>query len=302
MAHLPFAVKPEFVRGCTMRCVFCGLRHQKWAEQEWQYIDIDFFALYCASLASWRPKVRMEIANRGEQTFHPHFLSLIKVARDYLPRAQILVTTNTDMVVQLGELGFVNFVQDAMRVGVNVFLLHCYTPRRLELITRLFKNYAGTFFDTPGSIQINPYPYRGPLFKAICIKDAVPKPVKESVLLHYHNQGNNANVSDNPSALQLYPNITTPAEPLRRMCPRPFREFPMWYDGSVPICCDDWADQHIIGRFPDKSLPELWSLYDPTRRHLLAKDRDGAGLPCRFCTEGEGKRYGLELNWFGDRS
>lgn len=72
----------------------------------------------------------------------------------------------------------------------------------------------------------------------------------------------------------------------------------MWYDGSVPLCCDDWADKHIVGKFPERSLPELWDAYDPARRELVKKNRAGL-TPCNKCSERAGMRFGLELDWFG---
>lgn len=299
--HLPYSIKPELVRGCTMRCVFCGLRHQSWAEQEYKMVDTSFFRNYCIDMNRWRPKVRMEIANRGEQTIHPEFIELMAWARVLMPKVQILVTTNTDMMVHLEQDPhlFREWVEECMKAGVNIFMLDCYTPKRLKLITEAFHGRYGTFFEDEQGSSLNPYPYRGPDFKAICIKDATPAP-KENVLLHYHNQGGNADVSDNANALRMYPNVTPPKEPLKWMCTRPFREFPIWYDGSVPICCDDWGDQAIVGKYPEQSLPELWDLYDPYRKNLIDRNR-AAQMPCAVCTERQGKRFGLELNWFREQ-
>lgn len=294
--HLPYSLKPEFVRGCTMRCVFCALRHQEWAEQHYEYIDIGLWERYVNAVAEWRPKVRVEIANRGEPTLHPDFLKMIEMTRTTLPKAQILVSTNGDLSNDIGLPAFREFVFDALSLGVNCFLLDCYTPKRVRDFTELFKEDAGTFFgDDPNKPGLNPYPYRGPRWKAISLKDATPKPApRENVILQYHNQGGNAVVEGN--AAKLY-NIPVLTEPLERMCVRPFREMPMWFDGSVPICCDDWADAHIIGRFPEQSLPELWDAYDDVRQNLINKDR-GAQSPCDKCSERQGQRWGLELDWF----
>jgi Iron-sulfur cluster-binding domain len=291
-----------------MRCVFCALRHQTWAEEKYEYIGMDLWRRYVDAVAVWRPKVRVEIANRGEPTLYPEFLELIAVGRKALPQAQFLVSTNGDLSDDIGLSAFKDFVHEALAAGVNGFLLDCYTPKRLRDFQELFAGEAGLFFgDDPSKAGLNPYPYRGPEWKALIIKDAVPqKPTetgglfrepKENVILHYHNQGGLAWV-DGPAA-KIYPNVTPLKEPLKRMCVRAFREMPMWYDGSVPICCDDWAAKHIIGKFPDKSLQELWDAYDPERRHLLKGDR-AALEPCNKCNERAGTRWGLEKSWFDE--
>lgn len=312
--HLPYSLKPELVRGCTMRCVFCALKHQSWAEQDYQYISMDLWDKYVEAVAAWRPKVRVEIANRGEPTVHPKFLEIIKRGREALPQAQFLCSTNGDLSDRIGLPAFKEFVEEAQANGINCFLLDCYTPKRLRDFQELFKGNVGAFFDDSvrGGAGLNPYPYRGPEWKALVIKDAVPqrqtkakndgllpadktrKP-KENVLLKYHNQGGNAVVTG--AAAEIY-DIPVLDEPLQRMCVRPFREMPMWFDGSIPICCDDWADANIIGKFPTQSLPDLWDAFDEFRQNLINRDR-GAQKPCNKCSEGAGKRFGLELDWFG---
>jgi hypothetical protein len=296
--HLPYSLKPEFVRGCTLRCVFCGLRNQDWAEKEYEYLPANLWGRYVEAVAAWRPKVRIEIANRGEPTLHPRFIEYIHIARQALPKAQFLVSTNGDLSDIIGLARFKAWVQEAQDAGVNCFLLDCYTPRRLREFTALFAGTANTFFDD----SANPYPYRGPDWRALIIKDACTyktedgRAPKENIILHYHNQGGNADVGPGPAA-RMYPNVRPIKEPLARMCVRPFREFPMWFDGSIPICCDDWGDEHIVGKFPDQSLPDLWDAYDEVRENLIRRDR-GAQTPCNRCTEQQGKRFGLELDWF----
>lgn len=218
--HLPYSLKPEFVRGCTMRCVFCALRHQKWAEEKYEYISAALWGRYVEAVAEWRPRVRIEIANRGEPTLHPEFLELIRVGRRALPRAQFLVSTNGDLSLGIGLSGFRDFVTEALDAGVNCFLLDCYTPKRLREFQELFSGVAGAFFDDAcaGGAGLNPYPYRGPDWKAISIKDAVPhtqapadegflpasrwRAPRENVILKYHNQGGNAVVDG--AAARIY--------------------------------------------------------------------------------------------------
>jgi hypothetical protein len=259
----------------------------------------DLWIDYCRAVRDWKPKVRIEIANRGEPTMHPQFIRFIRIARKLLPQAQFLVSTNGDLVNVLGLPLFREWVAEAQAEGVNCFLLDCYTPKRLREFTVLFKGAADLFF---GDEAMSPYGYRGPNWRALIIKDATTykselgRVPRENVILHYHNQGGFADVGPG-RASKIYPNVRPVAAPLARMCVRPFREMPMWFDGSVPFCCDDWGDAHIIGSFPERSLPDLWDAYDEVRANLIARDR-GAQKPCDKCTEGQGKRFGLELSWF----
>src|SRR5947207_2714412 len=132
--HLPYSLKPELVRGCTLRCVFCALKHQSWSsptpawnDPNYKFITQDLWTQYVTAVAEWRPKVRVEIANRGEPTLHPQFIEMIRIGRRHLPKAQFLVSTNGDLADQIGLPEFKDFVRDAMEAGVNCFLLDCYS-------------------------------------------------------------------------------------------------------------------------------------------------------------------------------
>lgn len=272
-----------------MRCPFCSLKHMEWVEQKYEFMDFGLFEQIVDELSVWHPKHRFEIAARGEPTLYPQFMEAISYARAKLPKAQILVTTNTDIGEKMGWGDYRNWIAEAQNRGVNVFMLDAYSVRRLETLRETFSGLAQTFFDD----KFNPYPYRHPKFKAVVIKDATVG--KQNVILRYHNQGGNAVVTEQQRKVW---DISVLNEPLRRMCVRPFREFPIHYDGTVPLCCDDWRQQQVIGKYPDKPLSELWDLYDPLREALLQKDRSHA--PCNKCSERSGMRSGLEFDWFKD--
>jgi hypothetical protein len=186
---------------------------------------------------------------------------------------------------------FRTWVEEAMLCGVNIFLLDCYTPARLRLFREVFGGSHNLFFDD----AFVPYRYRGPRTRIICIKDATftKEHVKENRLLQYHNQGGNSWLKPNePNPW----NIEVLQEPVQRMCTRPFREFVMWYDGAVSVCCDDWNAEAVLARFPEQSLEECWDALDSYRRDLVEKKR--VKTPCNRCSERAGSSWGLELDWF----
>lgn len=301
--HNPYAVKLELVRGCTARCPFCALRHMKWAEQEYSYMTSNLFMQIMLDLHTWLPKFRLEFANRGEPTLHPQLMELTSMARIINKQCQILLTSNTDLAEKNGYDWYVDMLKSFYSLGGNIVLLDCYVPNRYQRVLDAvahssLHNYTEYFF---GEKEFNPYNYRSPNFKALCIKDAAvyEGKTKENKILYYHNQGGNARVEG--KALEIW-SIEQPAEPLKLMCVRPFRELTIHYDGTVPICCDDWKEQAVIGRFPEQSLEDIWlhtSEMNSRRLQLIAKNRELS--PCNKCSVHSGSRPGLEMGWFKEK-
>ena len=62
----------------------------------------------------------------------------------------------------------------------------------------------------------------------------------------------------NPEVYEKY-GMKKITEPLKKTCTRVFREMVIKYDGVVPICCIDWKRECPIGKFPEKSLHEIWN-------------------------------------------
>jgi len=300
MAHKPYAIKLELVRGCTARCPFCALRHMPWVDEEYRYMSIDTFTHIMLDLQNWLPKFRLEFANRGEPTLHPDLLEMTRIARKINPKCQILLTSNTDLMVKNGEEWYYQTIKNFYEIGGNIALLDCYVPNRYQKVMELFNgkfSFVEQFF---GENEFNPYHYRNEKFKALCIKDAAvyEGAAKENKILYYHNQGGNAHL-DNEAQQKIW-TIEQPKEPLQKMCVRPFRELTIHYDGTVPVCCDDWSEQQIIGKTSEGSLIEIWySNFNEQRKRLLSKDR--TAMPCNKCSVGAGNRVGLEMNWFENK-
>lgn len=73
------------------------------------------------------------------------------------------------------------------------------------------------------------------------------------------------------------------AEPLAKMCVRPFRFFNVNWKGDVVLCCNDYHGDVVFGNVMEKSLEAIWNdeKFNAYRVALLAKDRDIA--LCRGC-------------------
>lgn len=285
--HRPYVMKVELARGCTQRCPFCSLPNMPWAEGPWVFMPEARWQAMIDELAAWLPQgLRIEMEGRGEPSFHKQIREFVAYARHTYPRCQLLLTTNGDRIARAPDP--VAWLEALFTAGLNIALLDCYTAERYAAFCAFFPAAVKFFEDGR-----HPYTYHGPKFRQIILGDFSPG--RENVIRKYHNQGGTVNVA---AAAAAGFTIMTAPEPLQRKCVRPFRELVLWSDGSLPICCNDWAPAHVMGRFPeDTTLRDYWDALDLVRAPLLTGNR-GALKPCDVCTERAGFRVGLERDWF----
>lgn len=287
--HKPYTIKIELVRGCTMRCPFCALPEMEWADDPWKFMDKNIFGRIVEDLANWLPKTRIEFAERGEQTFHPELLDFIHSMRGELPLVQITITSNGDTLKKFkgNAQMYKDWVYELFDAGLNIMMLDCYTSERYESFKQLFPE-AKLFYED----DYHPYRYMGPKEKTVLLVDGTYG--NNHKIRRWHNAAGNVNVEKAHAAGY---DVNSISEPLEKMCVRPFREMEIHVDGTVPLCCNDWKRDVIIGNVSETLLEDLWEAMDPYRSLLLQKDR-AAIASCKKCSERAGFRVGLEMRWF----
>ena len=292
--HRPYTIKIELVRGCSMRCPFCALPQMPWADDPFEYMSMETFQLVTDQIAETWPKLRVEFAERGEMTFNPKFMDMMQYMREKIPAVQMTLTTNGDMVKRFekypdADERFIDWVYDALESGLNIAMIDCYTEERYQRFQRLFPE-ARLFYEE----DVHPYGYKGPNIKWILLVDGT---IGENHRIRtWHNAAGSV---DAERAKAAGYDITTITEPLEKMCVRPFREIEIHYDGTVPMCCNDWKRENIIGNVHGYHLETLWDMMDVVREPLLRKARAEIS-PCNVCSERSGQTVGLEYSWFKD--
>lgn len=273
MTDLPWSVAIELVDGCNRLCDFCGLA---FADKKIKFMDLNLIEEVAKDLKSWgREKLRIEFAMHGEPTLHPKLIQIINIFRTNLPKSQIQITTNGIIVSRKGEL----FVLDMFKAGLNILLVDTYT--NYNRIVELGKNLTSagiTYCDyMHNNKTVNPWHYNNIKTKAYVVMDDIGNTHNNTT----RKLGNNAgNVDwDKVKKYGLFPLI----KPHNKKCVRPFRQICIHHDGTVPICCWDFRHEHVMGKFPEKSLIDIWNglSFSIVREFLYNKNRNL--LPCYRC-------------------
>ena len=272
----PNAVQVELVEGCNLGCSFCGIQairdngadgpkniHGK-SSGPYKILTIDTSTKIANGIknAKWNP--RIEFAMHGEPTMHPDYITMIKLFRQKLPKAHLMMTSNGG-----GLLRDVNgTVNGLMEAGLNVLFLDNYD--RIKIVDKIQEKYRGPYpvFPYPQNKNANPHKRRKPSEHHIVV----------GMDLTLATNGTHAQVSNHAGS----------AFPLNykqrgKRCAKPFREMSIRWDGNVAVCCNDWAGIYKCGNINDTSMEEVWheKPFQAARVKLYHGQRDFG--PCNGC-------------------
>ncbi len=287
----PWNVQPELVTGCSMRfgsgsgglCHFCGLNAIRNGPGNYEYMSIETATRIADQMEEFCPKARVEFAMRGEPLMHPKAAEIIKIFRDRLSTSLMLTTNGDTLRGHMKERAAKLF--DA---GLNLLLLDTYYPkeRRNALQTEAFNlgfpfTVVDFYRDWVGQGK-SPYSNHKKSFYLIVVMDDLAERDGE-----HSSRQVKTHAGSNPTK------DVSSGYPLRRNCGRPFRELIIHSNGNVPLCCDDWRQEYVIGNVHEMSFEEIWQhpRLEAARARLFQKDR--AFGPCATCDAPMAPRTGL---------
>ena len=232
--------------------------------------------------AEFIPTVRYEFAMHGEPTLNPNYLEIFKIFRDRLPKAQMQLTTNG---VRMRRGAMQEVVRSILDSGIDFIILDTYEPERTELIADALKLEDVKVIDyyaQPKGSDVSPWHnHHRSLNNTVIIMD--------DISLHNGEKKNRVIYNHAGNAL----GVPIPDKPLEKRCTLPFREITVTWDGSVNICCMDFASELKLGNITERSLKEIWfgPEFMAVRAFLYNKNR--GFTPCSRCNYGGGARVGL---------
>lgn len=73
-------------------------------------------------------------------------------------------------------------------------------------------------------------------------------------------------------------------------CSYLWRQMPIWSDGTVALCCDDWDGRGELGNLNHDTIKRLWN--DPERKHLRELHMAGRSAEIKLCDDCRQPREG----------
>jgi MoaA/NifB/PqqE/SkfB family radical SAM enzyme len=282
----PWTLKVEFSRGCNLACKFCPIYADPAEYEVKRFLELALLDAFLQDYVRMVPKPRVELALRGEPTLNPKVEELLSTFRHRAPMSQVSMFSNGVRILREPELLIRLFES-----GVNILNIDCYNgtyDRFKELVARVT---AGTDIQLKDFRDFSAY-QRHPNGEKLAVVSLVPDVADPARLVKVRVLHNMAGNSDPKTMLDKF-GVEQLTEPLDKGCARPFREFILYYDGTVVLCCHDWKEEYVLGKFPEQSVRDIWfgERHAAALRAIYVKDRSGP--PCARCDYNGGFRLGL---------
>lgn len=285
----PVSCQLEMVWGCNRRCPFCGIHALHLPLGTYKYMTSDVLVRVAEQINAYAPHLRLEFGTGGESTLHPAFFRNISTLRQLAPNIQIMLQTNGEP----WEDSPVSRVKEFWEAGGNIVSFNCYKDGIFDHLAASL-NLVGIpwidYYDSSNKLTIyhnygRPkstrmvFLYRN--FTDRLVEGKIP-PSK-----WINNQGGATPLA----VLEKYGRVKK--LPLQAMCTRPYREFIINWDGSMPVCCYDWTDRRIVGNIVQASLQELWEGPEMSAIRATLRSKRRNFSPCDTCDMPGGFRQGI---------
>lgn len=287
--HNPWIVKVELVYGCTRFCDFCpfGSIIADKPHKMRNFMDVSLAKDIAKEIGAKYGQKRIEFATRGEALLHPKLMKILKIFKKYAPKTQLLIATNGDILRKNG----VEYIRELFENGLNILAVDAYDHEK-----ELYKLGMQSEKDSPIRF-IDAYKEN---FSAFTFHSYQEK------FLVYLNSISEVGTT-HPRTRKLYNNggnvdfklvekygLKPLKVPLYKKCTRPDRELIINYDGVIPLCCVDWRNENVMGKYPDDgSLQDIWEGTSFTVMRSLLLDKNRTMRPCYKCDYVGGFRQGF---------
>lgn len=245
---LPSVVEISESGMCNRKCVFCPRSDPNYNHVN-EFISPKLVDKLTKQLFSLGYENLILFSGFVEPLLDKNIYSLIKIVRKNLPKSNIEIITNGDV---LNKKRLLKLYES----GLNCLLISVYDGKEAEAkLLKLMKD---------SGLKEHQYKLRKRYLSE-----------KESFGISMSNRGG-------MMANAAYP-IKNPETSLKRPCFYPNYIFFMDYNGDVIICNHDWGKKMIIGNMLEKSFKEIWldEKWSKARKDLYEGNRDF--LPCKNC-------------------
>lgn len=284
----PVTFKIEMTRGCNLKCKFCPVHGMPELQNKYEFMHPRLLQTIARQLARLNPEGRIELTRRGEPTLNPDIVRNVSILREAMPNVQISLFTNGTELLRQRSMAL---ALDLIDAGVNIFNIDCYNNTYDRFKAMAERDAAGVTLQDFRKFSAYKRHSGGFRLRVINLVPDIADPKETAKVRKIHNAAGN----QDPQMSELF-GIKPITKPLAKNCAKPFREMNVNWDGSVPICCEDWREQCILGKIPRDSAESIWygKFHLSILRSLYAKDR--SGVPCNKCSFSGGYYLGFLRN------
>jgi len=310
---LPWSMQVELHEGCNRSCWFCGIVvHHKTGQKERALpnnghdISPDLLRKVFKELNDWMIRLRIEINSHGEPTLHPKWFDCLKIMSEEFLGASLIAQTNCKGWID-GDPE--DFIKESYYSGLDELILNCYDLEHYDFFKKKLAEWGIPFidyyYDNPDKVSGNSYYKKNSdIGRTILWKDLGSMNVSGEVrkFKKINKRLTNSAGNGNIDLITKFTGNQPVPLPKPNRCSKVHREIILGWNGIIPVCCQDWRDQFVMGDCNKNDVRDIW--YSPrwyVLRQLLYRRRRDLFVPCYYCDDpttrtGLDKDPGFELN------
>tara|TARA_X000000950_G_scaffold285690_2_gene392279 strand:- start:1068 stop:1946 length:879 start_codon:yes stop_codon:yes gene_type:complete len=247
---------------CNRKCSFCPRSDPNYPEVN-EFISDALHKKIFLELSELKFQGMIIYSGYVEPLLHKKIYENIAQARHYLPKAQIEIITNGDVLNK-------DRLRKLFEAGLSTLLISVYDGPTEE--KEFYKLCKDTGLSDEQYVIRNRY-----------------MPEEASFGINLSNRSGNLN-----NAEYKIPEVK---KALNKVCNYPAYTFFIDYNGDVQMCSHDWAKKYVIGNVNNDKIESIWlsQKYKFAREKLLSANRNF--MPCNKCdVSGEliGSKHALQ--------
>ncbi|MHB8881359.1 MAG: radical SAM/SPASM domain-containing protein [Thermodesulfovibrionales bacterium] len=265
----------EVTNACNLRCSMCfiygeGVKRRR----PTGFMKRDVWQQAIDEMGSWPAKVTLDLHGAGEPLLHPELFEIVSHAKSkgnisvgFLSNATLLTREKADAVIETG-LDWIGFSVD----GAQKEIFESYRKGAVLEEVEANIDYLLSIRKPGAGESGRPAVY----LNMVCHPEADTglfidrwKGKVETILLSIKKI--------NDKGKNVPANFSKPCFLLSQ-------QLIMGWDGTTVLCCEDFCEDYVTGRFPEMSLSGIWhgSRFDKARQHHHKGTFDKIDL-CRYC-------------------
>jgi MoaA/NifB/PqqE/SkfB family radical SAM enzyme len=239
-------VNLELSYKCNRKCDYCPVSFSNRQDVQ-RYMEVEYLEKICKELAEIRYENRISLNLYNEPLLDPCLEEKIALIRSTLPYTYLQFNSNGDhlnlhRLCQLADNGL-NGIRITLHPPPNKIQAASTVLRR---ITKLFGNKLSRYFSSISTDNVFDIGSLNFMHKGVQIMIQWPNWRSKG-----SNRGGVLAEHISSSFVRLAP------------CERPFREFTIFYDGTVQPCCESFFDDNTnlvpVGNIRSQSIYEIYS-------------------------------------------
>jgi len=275
----PSMVQIEVTNTCNARCIMCP--HQKMTRTK-ALVSGELVSKVVQECAANKDKVLTFLPNHfGEPLLNPRLPEYVAQVRAALPDAEICIFTNGALLTEERGRALIEAGLDLINISFDGFTKETYEKIRVNL------NFDEVNANVEGFIKLrNSMGRKKPLVNLAFV--AMPENIKEVAPFRekWTRLADTVTIGTFCNWGGEIPGEVTSSvrNTERRPCTRLWSHMLVLNNGDVPLCCQDYNGENLLGNVVNSSIAEVWHGEKLERIRKLHLERRFDALPiCRDC-------------------